>query len=568
MIPSGIGEETKSPGEHEVFRRLQNDPETSDWIVLHSLDISHHRTQIVGEADFVVLVPDYGVLCLEIKAHASIRRVGGVWFYGSSIIGDRRGPFRQASDAMHSIRERVAKKRPDLSGIPFWSAVVFPYVDFSVQSDEWQPWQLLDGSVFRSRPLSESIISVLVQARKFLLERSVPWFVDDGRPSLRQCEDIVSVLRPDFEFYESPRARIRALDTEVIRYTEEQFSALDTLAQNARIVFEGPAGTGKTLLAIEAARRAANDGKRVLFLCFNNLLGRWLRDELQAVKGVTAGTLHRHMLDVSKLPVKPSSDSNFWKVELPGKALDALLDATTSSFVYDELVVDEAQDLIDARYLDFLDLSLDGGLATGSWKFFADFERQSIYELASAASELLKTRAPTAVRCTLRINCRNTPRIAELAQLLGRLSPKYKSVRRGDDGVEPQIRFYEDCAQQEEQLLTELQRLYRDGFEGKDIVVLSPSAIAPCAAGIGTAPWADRLRPLSESFSGGIGYTTIYAFKGLEARAVILTDIVEIGTEHSSSIFYTGVTRALHSLTILAADSVRAQARKLLFDLQ
>lgn len=79
MIPPMATQGTKSPGEIEVFERLRDDPATSNWIVLHSLDIAAHQTQQAGEADFVVLVPNYGVLCLEVKGCRSLRRENGWW---------------------------------------------------------------------------------------------------------------------------------------------------------------------------------------------------------------------------------------------------------------------------------------------------------------------------------------------------------------------------------------------------------------------------------------------------------------------------------------------------------
>src|SRR5579859_6267628 len=106
MIPTAVHAGTTSPGEHEVFRRLRDDPGTRDWIVLHSLDIAHHRKQISGEADFLVIVPHKGVLCVEVKACRHLKRIGGEWYFGDSDHPDARGPFKQASEAMHSIRQR------------------------------------------------------------------------------------------------------------------------------------------------------------------------------------------------------------------------------------------------------------------------------------------------------------------------------------------------------------------------------------------------------------------------------------------------------------------------------
>src|SRR6185437_13784882 len=132
MIPPVCPPECKSTGEREIFSRLRDDPGTSDWLVLHSLDVAQHLRQVAGEIDFVIIVPGKGVLCLEVKACRELHRNEGLWHYGpvASTSGDPRGPFRQASEGMHSIRARIAAKAPGLAGVVFWSAVAFPYVTF------------------------------------------------------------------------------------------------------------------------------------------------------------------------------------------------------------------------------------------------------------------------------------------------------------------------------------------------------------------------------------------------------------------------------------------------------
>src|SRR5262249_15953916 len=152
--------------------------------------------------------------------------------------------------------------------------------------------------------------------------------------------------------------------------TQEQFEALDAMAANPRVLFEGPAGTGKTLLAIEAARRSAAEGRRVLFVCFNRLLAKKLLAECSSLELVKTRTLHRQMLDVidREAPVAETSDS-FWANELPEQAVAHLL-ASTDTKAFDEIIIDEAQDILRDQYLDFLDLSVSGGLAAGRWRFF------------------------------------------------------------------------------------------------------------------------------------------------------------------------------------------------------
>ena len=200
---------------------------------------------------------------------------------------------------MHSLRERLARQHRQFDRVPFWSAVCFPFIDFAEESPEWHSWQVIDRRALQAQPIARLIEGVLDQARKLLVEREVGWFHPERRePTPAQCDALVGVLRPDFEFFESPKSRLMRLDEEVRHYTEEQFEALDTIDANPRLVFDGPAGTGKTLLAIEAARRAVSRGRRVPAALLQPsarqvAAGRDRRTGLG--RGVTARTLHEHL---------------------------------------------------------------------------------------------------------------------------------------------------------------------------------------------------------------------------------------------------------------------------------
>ncbi len=627
LIPPTIADTTRSDGERVVFDALAATsaarragagggaagagrpaggaaagPDTSFWTVLHSFDIADHRRRLAGEIDFLCMVPGKGVLVVEVKGCHELRRHGGDWYYGRSAEPDRRGPFRQASDAMHSLRQRLTRLHPELGGIPFWSAVCFPFIDFTESSPEWSSWQIIDRRALQAQPIARLIEGVLSQAGKRLAEHQAGWYHPErGEPTAAQCDALVGVLRPDFEFFESPKSRRLRLDEEVRHYTEEQFEALDAIDANPRIVFDGPAGTGKTLLAIEAARRAVSRGRRVLLLCFNRPLGRWLQEETAGLgRGVTARTLHEHLRVLADVaPTRAQRcRQEFWQEELPAMALEALLEREGKRELYDEIVIDEAQDVLRRSYLDVLDLTLRDGLACGHWRFFGDFTWQRIYDAAAlTVEELLDPPADaraagaapiSAMRCALRINCRNTPRVAGLAVACGHVTPGYKRVRRPDDHVDPRVKWYGDGGEQLALLRAVLTELHDDGFGGPQVVILSPFGNERCAAAqLTEQPWRDRLDPLvrepgddgeeEEEIGdwlaacvpsdldavdlrvGRIKYSSIYRFKGLEAPAVVITDVAALDTPAQRSLLYVGCTRALQRLVILADGKVQGR---------
>lgn len=567
MIPPVIDVDCKSPGEREIFQRLRDSDGTQDWVVLHSLDLASHRSQVVGELDFVIVVPHKGVLCLEVKGVRSLKREDGVWFLGADAKADRRGPFKQASEAMHSLRTRVISCQNDLGSVLFWSGVVLPFVNFTEVSPEWHSWQVIDARAFNAQPFPKLVEQVLNNARRHVMTSpSGAWLRHHAEtPTMPQVQQLVKHLRGDFEVCESPKSRAGRLNEELRRYTEEQFDALDKLERNKRLIFEGPAGTGKTLLALEAARRGRNAGRRILLLCFNRLLGKWLSGQTAPLQPqIVSGHFHSHLMTIAGLREPLDAGRDFWERDLPEIALQRLIEDGRDDLQFDELILDEAQDLLVPEYLDFLDWSLKGGLAAGRWRMFGDFERQAIYGREDDCIEKhLFPRTGNTPVYSLRENCRNTPRIAEFVHLLADLNPRYAKVLRPDNELEPQLQIYKSPEEQREMLARILTTLRTEGFAENEIIVLSPRSQGAAALLEATA-WRDRLRPLQGDGGRGIGYSTVHAFKGLEAPAVVVTDIEEIGTLDAKALFYVAVTRAVYRLIILVRESARNQALDLL----
>jgi superfamily I DNA/RNA helicase len=107
--------------------------------------------------------------------------------------------------------------------------------------------------------------------------------------------------------------------------------------------------------------------------------------------------------------------------------------------------------------------------------------------------------------------------------------------------------------------------LNTDGFENDDIVILSTrSDTSSISSRIDTEPWKNRLRPFNAARKGNLRYGSVHAFKGMEAPAVIVTDVDRITDQAASSLFYVAITRAVDRLVVLVDDSVREDIVKAL----
>jgi superfamily I DNA/RNA helicase len=571
MIPPLFDPESTSPGEREVFERLRDDPATEGWTAFHSVGVVKHPRQIQGEVDFVILVPNVGVVCLEVKSHRRVARLDdGRWQLGSHL-PEVRGPFKQSDEAKFAIGNHLRKAGPSLPPLPMASAVFFTHARFQAPNPtEWHSWQSVDTIAFHRNPISALLLGILRRHREHLA--STPsargWFSTASvEPTPATCSRITDLLRPSFEFTEPPKIRRHRREEEAERFTQQQFQVLDMFAENPRSVVKGAAGTGKTFVAIEAARRLAANGSRVLLCCYNKLLGQWLKGEVAEAELISAGTFHSYMGRLAQEAAKQQfsgGDSRTWYREtLPGHALDVLLSDVRPRF--DALVIDEAQDLMLDNYLDVLDVSLSGGLGSGRWLQFGDFTNQAIFDSDADGINLLHQRTGNGfVSVTLSMNCRNVPSIAQHVEENARLIPGYSGTLRAENNREAVREWWKTPEEQQRLLVKHLNRLQADGFAPDEVVVLSPRGSTSAAAMCTDPRWRARLVPLDDARTRFVAYGTAHAFKGLDAAAVIVTDVETVNDQKTQALFYIASSRARDDLTVIARDTARADFRRLL----
>jgi superfamily I DNA/RNA helicase len=139
--------------------------------------------------------------------------------------------------------------------------------------------------------------------------------------------------------------------------------------------------------------------------------------------------------------------------------------------------------------------------------------------------------------------------------------PGYRRFRRQDDGVDPSFVTYEANSDTSPQLVQAIRQLRADGYQLEEIVVLSPRR-HDSTAETTTDSWLRQVLTPEEGRSprkGRLRFSTIHAFKGLEAPAIVLTDLDDQWAPSFDSLLYIGMTRATDRLTaIVESRTLRA----------
>lgn len=525
MIPDQVSSATKSDAEREIFRRLSL-IDDSDWsFVLHSLNLAEHVWKRVGEIDFLVVGPR-GIYVLEVKG-GGVSCERGVWRFTDRFGHSRRrreGPFSQARTAMFSLQKSLedAVQPGLLSRATFGYAVVFPDCDFATESVEWSPEMVIDR---RQLDRKDGV-------RRSLGRLASYWRAKPGsRNGLlgeAETEEILRLLRPDFDVVPSLQHVAALADAELARLTTNQYRALDSHARNPRIIFEGGAGTGKTLLAAEICRRERDGGSKTLFTCRSGIIA-----------GFIAGQPEMDGVDVIPFDRIPPTE-----VER-----------------YDTVVVDEAQDLINFDDLAVLDRILVGGLEDGRWFILLDSNNQRglVGSFDEDAMNYLRSFRP--VDLILNDNCRNTREIVSRTQAM---TGADVGVSTAGTGPEAEIVFGATPELRTAAVEGHLEALVDAGVEPADIVLLSPLPLLESAFGRLPAPWRQRidildLRGLKRRPRSRFGFARTADFKGLESRFVLLADIGMKDQEPDLPALYVGMTRARVGLWIVLDERFKGR---------
>ena len=538
MIPGdGARKHDERSREGAIYSALKRLPD--DYYVVHSYDLVRIEDQILRESefDFVVFCKTLGVLCIEAKAGA-VRYSDGAWRYGTGQRMRGNGPFEQASNAKHKLMQYSADQGIDCVGrLKFLHAVWFPSVKRSALGAVNMPPDANREIVLCQDDLEDPTMAI---------NRILSLDVCEGRITTDITDDefhqvLEKVLCPQFSIIPSGHLEYDVRRMRFVQLLESQQRVLDFLIDQRSVVVEGPAGSGKTLIGIERARRAASCGDKVLFLCFNRLLGEDVKRRVSNTSLIDAYTLAAFCKKLCG------------EIDYSG-LVDRLIDNPDVYFPYRHVVIDEGQDFAieeieKSGILEILsELIEDRG---GTLYYF--YDRNQLIQ----GSELPGFVKEADSKISLYTNCRNTKAISECC--VNGL-PDCKRRDLYDDSVNgktPRIFISSNNAEQIRYIDTVIDT-YRDkGIE--DIVILScrserSSDFAACIVKHERDPW-------SRWKDSHIRVSTCRKFKGLEAEAVVLVDVdssiwsYDAGADRYAPrpglLFYTGASRATQELSIV-----------------
>ncbi|HME77547.1 MAG TPA: ATP-binding domain-containing protein, partial [Mycobacterium sp.] len=323
--------------------------------------------------------------------------------------------------------------------------------------------------------------------------------------------------------------------------TEHQAVILDAIRLLNRVEIRGGAGSGKTFLAVEQARRLSTKGQRVALLCYSHGLASYL-------ERITANWRRRHQLayvgEFHALGVRWGAPEGpdeslrteetvqFWEHDLPLQMAD-LAAQLDPGHRFDSIVVDEAQDFADEWWDPLLAALKDD--ETGGLYVFTD-EGQRVFSRHGSPPVPL-------VPLVLDHNLRNTRQIANAFQ------PLVDHPMRFLGGEGPAVKFIA-CSQHDAMNAgdDEVELLLEEGWRPEDVALLTTGTRHPEQKerqAAGNAAYWDSFWDADQVF-----YGHVLGFKGLERRAVVLVVNEQSAFERSRERLYVGLSRARDELVV------------------
>ena len=545
IYPKVIDDYHNSWGEKEILLALKN--LSDEWHIFYSVNWNSRNRYgniVWGEADFVILHEKYGILVIEVKS-GGISLKDGVWTQTRLDNNQQismKNPFVQANRSKYKLIDILDNSLPNNQRCQVEKAVWFPSIEDLSGID---------------LPLEYSYDTILTKdalgfTEEYLI-RAYKYYNSSNNTNLDKngIETIRKLLMPEFDLIPSQSTDVEEETFSLIRTTEEQKKVLDLIDLQGDVAISGGAGTGKTVLAVEEARRLAEGGRKVLFLCFN----RFLYDSLSRNNphfNIEYSTLYTFFNSYTNI----RNEENDYSL-----LLQAIRETDFFDLDYDTLVIDEAQDF-EGKALDIIIKNAK----KADVKVLVFYDKNQI--LYANRKDIEATINDFDCKITLSVNCRNTKKIISTAN--SPLGIVTKHINNEINGVMP--RFI--SRNNKEAILVKLREVIAsyiaEGFSPNDIVILTlKTEQTSVMEGINTIDnYVVSNNPNDQSKQQTIVFTTARKFKGLESKIVLLVDFNKenITDEIGKNLFYVAASRAknrLDILTVLTEEEIAEIAREI-----
>ena len=553
MIPDQPpGEGGGKLAERMLYEALR-DGLSDEYFVYHSLRYLEGGRASEGEVDFLVLHRTEGMLVIECKGRGVELKQDGYWYRMEGHLQKRmtKTPDQQAQKQVRDLEAELKVRMLGVQGMDprrlpfaFGYAVALPRRE---RLSQRLPLSLQPEILYTGRDLVR--MGERVKATMAFWRKAAGKIKALDEPGFNRFRG--QVLHPELAIVSCLGADMAAEAQQMHRLSKEQAKLLDGFLHNRELTVAGGAGSGKTLMALEAARLLACQGRSVLLLCYNRALGRFLGRCVDALEtgqgsvrarhfhGVCADAWRDHGEGAFQVPRGKEAQVEFWDNEAPVMVLEAL-DAGALEHV-DDVVVDEGQDF-HASWWDVVK-ELRKDKEDGRLFIFHDSAQEIFGRELSIPGE--------AAPFHLTRNYRNTLEIANVVHRLGRVN--MSPCERCPQGKAPSVYRQgspRNTRKQLDALLVQL--LGTQGVLPDQVTILTPhtrknSTLAGVEELAGV-----RLATLPNERDGKLLHTTIGAFKGLESDVVIMLDIDPKDERCGPNARYVAASRARHRLYVFA----------------
>lgn len=313
-IPADVSA-TKS--ERALFAALKNHL-SDEYFVYCAMPFIAAEFAEQGEVDFIILHPERGMLFLECKGGGVERDHDGTWYRRKGKKRERlsRSPAEQAKKQVEALVTKFRKPCTRLFGqvegrfpMVYGWALAFPFTS-------WKPEEIppdVEPDIFLDAEILQQTQAEIDGAFAF-------WHRGHTSPPRLEADQFETfrkvILSPEIKLVPNLGGYLQAERMEMVRLNRQQATIAETFAAGRRIMVDGGAGTGKTLLALHCAQRMASEDKRVLLLCSSGELARKLQTTTDRLArqvrtaGAETTTLKRpETLETTTAFQKPSEDT-------------------------------------------------------------------------------------------------------------------------------------------------------------------------------------------------------------------------------------------------------------------